>query len=83
VFTSVLARIASAITLLMIVLLYRYYRRFTGIGSGYALTFPIASALSIYAILRSMAVTLIRGGVVWRGTFYPLKELRRHAGPLR
>jgi hypothetical protein len=25
----------------------------------------------------------VRGGVVWRVTFYPLGELREHAGPLR
>jgi hypothetical protein len=37
----------------------------------------------IYMLLRSMFVTLARRGVVWRGTFYPLAELRKHAGPLR
>jgi hypothetical protein len=31
----------------------------------------------VYIILRSMIVTLGRGGVVWRGTFYPLEELRK------
>lgn len=82
-FGSVPMRLGSALMLLMITLLYRYYRQFTGIGLGYVLTFPAASALLIYAILRSMAVTLLRGGVDWRGTFYPLKELRQHAGPLR
>jgi len=28
-------------------------------------------------MLRSMILTLRQGGVVWRGTFYPLEELRR------
>jgi hypothetical protein len=32
---------------------------------------------------RSTVLTLVRGGVVWRGTFYSLNELREHAGPLR
>jgi hypothetical protein len=30
-------------------------------------------------MLWSMAVTLVRGGVNWRGTFYDLAELRRQA----
>ena len=49
----------------------------------YCLTFPIGAALVLYAMLRSWIVTVVRGGIVWRGTFYPLSELRRHAGPLR
>jgi glycosyltransferase involved in cell wall biosynthesis len=52
-------------------------------GVLYALTFPIGSALFIFAITRSILITLVQGGVNWRGTFYPLKELRKHAGPLR
>jgi GT2 family glycosyltransferase len=49
----------------------------------YLLTLPIGAALLLYALLRSLIVTLWRQGVVWRGTFYPLSELRRQAGPLR
>ena len=37
---------------------------------------PISTVLFMYAVLRSMAVTLWRGGVEWRGTTYPLKDLR-------
>ena len=43
----------------------------------YALTHPIGAILFCYMITRSVAVTLWQGGVTWRGTFYPLKELKR------
>ena len=43
----------------------------------YALTHPIGALLFCYMLLRSTAVTLWRGGVTWRGTFYPLEELKR------
>ncbi len=43
----------------------------------YGLTHPLGASLFAYIIARSTVVTLARGGIVWRGTFYPLKELRR------
>jgi glycosyltransferase involved in cell wall biosynthesis len=43
----------------------------------YALTHPLGALLFCYMLLRSTAVTLWRGGVTWRGTFYPLDELKR------
>jgi hypothetical protein len=46
-------------------------------SSLYALTFPLGAVLLSYTLLRSMAVTLWRGGVLWRDTFYPLKDLRK------
>jgi glycosyltransferase involved in cell wall biosynthesis len=76
-------RSSTIVVLLMLLLLYRYYRQYTGISMWYALTFPVAACLVLYAILRSMIVTLVRGGVMWRGTLYPLAELRKNAGPLR
>jgi glycosyltransferase involved in cell wall biosynthesis len=41
--------------------------------------YPAASVLLIYAMLRSMVMALWRGGISWRGTFYPLRELRQRA----
>jgi glycosyltransferase involved in cell wall biosynthesis len=43
----------------------------------YALTFPIGALIFIWMQARSMIVTLWTGGITWRGTFYPLKELKR------
>jgi glycosyltransferase involved in cell wall biosynthesis len=43
----------------------------------YALTHPIGATLFCYMIARSVVVTLWRGGVEWRGTFYKLEELRK------
>lgn len=43
----------------------------------YGLGFPVASSLFAYTIVRSMLRTYRQGGIVWRGTFYPLAELRK------
>lgn len=43
----------------------------------YALTLPLGALVFTYMLLRSTFVTLRRGGIVWRDTFYPLDKLRR------
>jgi glycosyltransferase involved in cell wall biosynthesis len=43
----------------------------------YFLLHPVSTLLFAYTMLRSTFLTLGRGGVEWRGTFYPLEELRR------
>ena len=75
--------LASAAGFGSIVALYRFYRRLTGTNTLYAFTFPIPACLLLYTVLRSMVLTLLRGGVIWRGTLYPLQELRKQCGPLR
>jgi glycosyltransferase involved in cell wall biosynthesis len=66
--------------------LYWRYRRFADPNGAatvlWLLAFPLAAVVFVYAMVRSTVLTLVRRGVVWRGTFYPLKELREHAGPL-
>ena len=42
----------------------------------------LTGLIFIFTLLRSMITTLKQGGVIWRGTFYPLAELRRNAAPL-
>jgi hypothetical protein len=43
----------------------------------YSLTHTLGAILLSYMLLRSTFVTLKQGGIVWRGTFYPLEELKR------
>jgi glycosyltransferase involved in cell wall biosynthesis len=44
-----------------------------------AVLFAPAAAVFLFALVRSTVLTLTRNGVVWRGTLYPLDELRRNA----
>lgn len=43
----------------------------------YCVTHPIGALIFCYMLLRSTVITLRQGGIVWRGTFYPLSELRK------
>ncbi|GGG76331.1 glycosyltransferase [Edaphobacter dinghuensis] len=70
-------RIPSIVTLVAIALLYRLAGRLSGISAWYGVLFPISAILFLYSLLRSMVITLKQGGVTWRGTFYPLAELRK------
>ena len=77
----------SLVSIAALIALCWRYRRFADPNGAatllWLLAFPLASLVFIYAMVRSTVLTLVRGGVVWRGTFYPLRELREHAGPLR
>jgi hypothetical protein len=48
-----------------------------GVSPLYALTEPLGALIFIWMIARSTVVTLWNGGITWRGTFYPLEELKR------
>lgn len=43
----------------------------------YGLTHPIGALIFMWMLTRSTVITLSRGGIVWRDTFYPLADLRR------
>jgi hypothetical protein len=77
----------SLVSIVALGALYWRYRRFADPNGAatvlWLLGFPAAALVFVYAMVRSTVLTLTRGGVVWRGTFYPLSELREHAGPLR
>ena len=72
--------LSGLLTYVAIGLVYTANRRVTQVSPAMALFFAPASAIVIFALLRSMILALVRNGVEWRGTRYPLRELRRHAG---
>ena len=76
------ARWAGVVALAALLLLNLHYWRRTRISPAYLALLPFATLLFVFTLMRSMLVVLWRGGVLWRGTLYPLKELRRQAGPL-
>jgi glycosyltransferase involved in cell wall biosynthesis len=49
----------------------------SGVPAYYFVLHPVSSLLFLYTLLRSMFLTLWNGGIVWRGTKYPLEELRK------
>jgi len=48
-----------------------------GVPAYYFLLHPVSTFLFIYTLLRSMFHTLWNDGIIWRGTRYPLEELRK------
>jgi len=75
-------RIPATLTIAAVVWAYWLMSRHSGISTGNALFFPFGALVFIFTLLRSMLLTLKRGGVIWRGTFYPLTVLRKNAAPL-
>lgn len=69
--------IFCAATMACMVIAFRCARPTPRVSSLYALGFPLAAAIFAYIILRSTYRTYAQGGVIWRGTLYPLSELRK------
>ena len=75
-------RVPAAITLLSVLWAYQLYAKHSGIPTWNAIWFPVGALLFVAGLLNSMVVTLRQGGVIWRGTFYSLADLRKHSAPL-
>jgi cellulose synthase/poly-beta-1,6-N-acetylglucosamine synthase-like glycosyltransferase len=76
------SRVPSILTLAAVAYAYRLAGRHSNISTWNALFFPFSAMVFIFTLLRSMFITLKQGGIIWRGTFYPLAELRKNAASL-
>ncbi|MFC6644769.1 glycosyltransferase [Granulicella cerasi] len=73
----------SLLVLLSLSVAYSVMGRITKISARFGWAYPVGAAAMIWAMLRSMLAVVWRRGVVWRGTFYPLAELRAQNSPFR
>ncbi len=66
-----------AVAVLCIFAIYVGMSQRSDIAPWYIVTHPVSSILIAYTILLSAFETTRNGGVKWRGTLYPLEELRK------
>jgi hypothetical protein len=71
------ARLPYAVALLAMFAIYVGMSARSEVPAYYFLLHPVSTILFLYTLLWSMILTLHQGGVVWRGTKYPLDELKR------
>lgn len=71
------AKVPFAASLVAIFCLYLGMSWHTPIWPTYFVFHPISTGLLVYTMFRSMSHTLRNNGVIWRGTHYSLKQLRK------
>lgn len=71
------ARVPYAVALFAMFAVYIGMSWRSPVPAYYFLLHPVGTALFVYTLLRSMFLTLWNDGIEWRGTKYPLAELRK------
>jgi len=73
-------RYVHGLNVALILAFYAVQARYTGdrLPLLYWALHPVSAGLLAYATLRSAYKILHRGGLEWRGTFYPLEELKQN-----
>ena len=71
------ARLPYAVALVSMFLIYVGMSWRSKVPAYYFLLHPVSTALFVYTLLRSMFHALWNDGIIWRGTRYPLEELRK------
>lgn len=72
----------AAVTLASMAWGYMLMRRISNLRARNVLLAPYGIMVFMFTLVRSMVMTLRQGGVIWRGTFYSLAELRENTESL-
>ena len=71
------ARLPYAVALASLFAIYVGMARLSDVAPYYFFLHPISTCVVMYTLARSMVLTIVHDGIVWRGTKYPLDELRK------
>lgn len=71
------ARVLAAMAALVAAVLHGATARNARCSPLLGLTHPFGALLFTYMLARSTVITLRKGGIVWRDTFYSLRDLRK------
>jgi len=71
------ARWPYAVALICVAGIYVGMSRLSDVPAYFFFLHPVSTVMFAYILLRSMILTLRQRGIFWRGTFYPLDELRK------
>jgi len=71
------ARLPYAVAAASLFGVYYGMSRMSDVAPYYFFLHPVSTCLVMYTVARSMVLTIWQGGIVWRGTKYPLEELRK------
>jgi glycosyltransferase involved in cell wall biosynthesis len=74
--THGVTRTLNGVSVALIVLIFWTGAHHGGPRLRYVLAFPAAALLFAYIMWRSALIAVIRGSVTWRGTAYPLAQMR-------
>lgn len=76
--TTGVPRLIYGGVVMLLTLLLADCARFHGARPWHAIGFGPSAALFCWIIVRTTVLNLVHGGITWRGTFYPLKELKEN-----
>lgn len=73
----------SLLVFCCITAMYRLLGARSRIDTRYGWLYPLGAVLFIYSMLWSMIAAWWNRGVIWRGTLYPLRDLRKFNSPFQ